>query len=1107
MTNLLTNINLMKYIKLTALIAIVAAAVSCAVSEPECSEMNSAQDGRQVTLVATWGDPETRTERASDGAVLWSPGDEISLFYGSGTEGGSRFTSQNTEPARVVQFTGNISVITGGNEVNTEDTYYWSVYPYNPTAYCNGTSITTVLPAAQVATPDTFADDLFPSVGRSLGLTMGFYNICGGLKFTVSEEGIRSVTLQGNNGEILAGTLTVAFDDTARPVVQNIGEGSEKITVSAPVGETFEVGRAYYIVLVPTVFEKGFTLTFKNADCEAVYNREKATTIKRSGFGTLTTPDKDLVWQTSAYVNIPDENFRAYMVQNFDTNGNGRLDFEEAEAVKEIRVLVNDLNIKSLQGIEYCTNLERLYCNGSVIDGVPTGLSSLDVSHNTCLTYLYCGRNPLTELNLSNNTGLSELWCHYTNISSLDLSNNISLQNVYCNNNKLETFELGQNNVIVHLNCAENRIQSLNLSGLTSLNKLYCASNQLTSLIVSSCSALDYLSCSNNNLTSLDVSANTALTGISCSSNQLTSLDVSTNTALASLYCQSNHLTVLDVSDNPNLTSLNCTSNPDLAVVWLKTGQFIESFNYDADVTTIRYKGSNGAPMVINTADELIAFLGNPNCDVELGSDIDLSGRSLPAVDNYSGTFNGLGHTIKGLESSSPMFSTLSGVVSDITFDSSCAFAPSVPVFGIVAGTNNGSITKVINKASVNYSAESITEPVLIAAIAGISTGGISDCVNEGPVSLASNGGVVGLGVAGIVAYQSSTLYNCVNRGPVSFSAPYISEKATVVDAMGALPGVGGVSAIGAPGFSMQKCDNYGKVSYNLYAAETDLTVSMSRNQIGGVVSSPCGEVRNCNNYGEVNVSLKHSVPGTELPFEFIACVGGIGGGDYLFTGSNSTENKAFNTEYINCSNEGTIIVDSDASLSNTAVGGIVGWPGQEKAYAGYISNCINKGNIVGRGVMKCRLGGVSGGTGQMYKCTNEGTVTLESGSVASALGSLCGFHSQNQYILNCVAKGEVICNVPDVTGGISGFIGNLGNAANQTATGCSIDCKITVATYDPNTVGMIVGKFNGTSRPIVLGEDSPIQVSGSINGTPASDSNIYGLMNDSNHTIYYVIK
>ena len=1096
----------MRYYKALAEISLMALALASCAKEQQ-SEALVVLSGQELTITATIGDPETRTERASDGAVLWSPGDQISLFYGSGTAGGSCFTAQNAETAKVANFTGTIGVITGGNDVSVEDTYFWATYPYNATASCDGTSVTTVLPSEQVATPDTFADDLFPSIGRSQGLNMAFYNICGGLKFTVSEEGIRSVTLQGNNGEILAGTLTVAFDDTARPVVQNIGEGSEIITVSAPVGETFEVGRAYYIVLVPTVFEKGFTLTFKNADCEAVYNREKATTIKRSGFGTLTTPDKDLVWQTSAYVNIPDENFRAYMVQNFDTNGNGRLDFEEAEAVKEISVRVNDLNIKSLQGIEYCTNLERLYCNGSVIDGVPTGLSSLDVSHNTCLTYLYCGRNPLTELNLSNNTGLSELWCHYTNISSLDLSNNISLQNVYCNNNKLETFELGQNNVIVHLNCAENRIQSLNLAGLTSLNKLYCASNQLTSLIVSSCSALDYLSCSNNNLTSLDVSANTALSGISCSSNQLTSLDVSTNTALASLYCQSNQLTVLDVSDNPNLTSLNCTSNPDLTVVWLKSGQFIESFNYDADVTTIRYKGSSGAPMVINTADELIAFLGNPNCDVELGSDIDLSGRSLPIVDNYSGTFNGLGHTIKGLESSSPMFSTLSGVVSDITFDSSCAFAPSVPVFGIVAGTNNGSITKVINKASVNYSAESITEPVLIAAIAGISSGGISDCVNEGPVSLASNGGVVGLGVAGIVAYQSSTLYNCVNRGPVSFSAPYISEKATVVDAMGALPGVGGVSAIGAPGFSMQKCDNYGKVSYNLYAAETDLTVSMSRNQIGGVVSSPCGEVRNCNNYGEVNVSLKHSVPGTELPFEFIACVGGIGGGDYLFTGSNSTENKAFNTEYINCLNEGTIIVDSDASLSNTAVGGIVGWPGQEKAYAGSINNCINKGNIIGRGVMKCRLGGVSGGTGQMYKCTNEGTVTLESGSVASALGSLCGFHSQNQYILNCVAKGEVICNVPDVTGGISGFIGNLGNAANQTATGCSIDCKITVATYDPNTVGMIVGKFNGTSRPIVLGEDSPIQVSGSINGTPASDSNIYGLMNDSNHTIYYVIK
>ena len=233
----------MRYINTLALTAIVAVGASCAQSNPELASKNLVQSGLELTLTASWGDPETRTERASDGAVLWSPGDQISLFYGSGDNGGSCFTGQNSEPSKVVNFTGEIGVITGGNDVAVEDTYFWAVYPYNPTASCDGSSITTVLPSSQVAQADTFADDLFPSVGRSQGLVMGFYNICGGLKFTVSEEGIKSVTLQGHNNEIIAGRMTVGFDDAGQPAVQSVADGSESITVSAPAGEAFEVGR------------------------------------------------------------------------------------------------------------------------------------------------------------------------------------------------------------------------------------------------------------------------------------------------------------------------------------------------------------------------------------------------------------------------------------------------------------------------------------------------------------------------------------------------------------------------------------------------------------------------------------------------------------------------------------------------------------------------------------------------------------------------------------------------------------------------------------------------------------------------------------------------
>jgi hypothetical protein len=283
------------------------------------------------------------------------------------------------------------------------------------------------------------------------------------------------------------------------------------------------------------------------------------------------------------------------------------------------------------------------------------------------------------------------------------------------------------------------------------------------------------------------------------------------------------------------------------------------------------------------------------------------------------------------------------------------------------------------------------------------------------------------------------------------------------------------------------------------------MTANLNRNQIGGIVGSPCGAVSNSNNYGAVNVSLKHSTPGSELPFEFIVCVGGIGGGDYEFT---NTSEVFSNTSYINCVNEGNITVDSDAKKSNNAIGGIVGWPGWEKPVTGTsVNGCTNKGNITGKGIMKCRIGGIEGGTGVIENSENQGVITIESANVGSAVGSLCAFHSQGHAITGCTAGGEVVVKC-DLTGGVGGLIGNVGNVEHNTGAGCKVNCKITVPTYNADCHGMVVGYFNGTSKTVVLGSaDSPIEVSGSINGTSANADNIFGKANNENHTIFYLIK
>ncbi|MDE6762859.1 MAG: hypothetical protein K2J73_04185 [Oscillospiraceae bacterium] len=267
--------------------------------------------------------------------------------------------------------------------------------------------------------------------------------------------------------------------------------------------------------------------------------------------------------------NFPDENFRNYISETFDTDNNGSLSDEEIANVNTIYVYKK--NIADLTGIAFFTDLEALMCSNN-------NLTSLNVSKNTALMVLECNNNQLTELDLSQNTVLTNLECYGNQLTKLDLSKNTALIKLSCNHNNLTSLDVSQSTKLESLFCYENELTSLNVSNtelkflscyeneLTSLNVsntelevLYCSNNKLTSLDVSQITTLTDLECNFNQLTSLNVSS-TALESLDCSNNKLTSLNVS-STALEFLYCSNNELTSLDVSQIPTLAYLVCDSN------------------------------------------------------------------------------------------------------------------------------------------------------------------------------------------------------------------------------------------------------------------------------------------------------------------------------------------------------------------------------------------------------------------------------------------------------------------------------------------------------------------------------------------------------------------
>ncbi len=250
--------------------------------------------------------------------------------------------------------------------------------------------------------------------------------------------------------------------------------------------------------------------------------------------------------------NFPDEIFRTYVDENFDTTDDDILTAEEIAAVTEINVA--EMGISDLTGIGYFTALNSLYCSSNQ-------LKSLDVSKNTALTHLYCFGNQLTALDVSKNTALAELFCNSNKLTSLDLSNNTELINLYCDSNELTSLDVSNCTKLIDLHCDSNYLTSLEVGNCTALKQLTCHSNELTDLDMSNCAALTYLVCYTNKLTSLDVNNCAALKTLYCDSNYLTSLEVGNCPELEDLNCESNQLTSLDLSQNTALATLYCHSN------------------------------------------------------------------------------------------------------------------------------------------------------------------------------------------------------------------------------------------------------------------------------------------------------------------------------------------------------------------------------------------------------------------------------------------------------------------------------------------------------------------------------------------------------------------
>lgn len=279
-------------IKSISIIFLAATAAFACKPETTLEPASPVKAGEQITITASSEGNPTKTVLQSDGkSIWWQADDSINLFYGPSV-GGAKFDNTATEPSAVTTFTGTLNSVIGASEdAAAADKKFWGIYPYDASTEltADGT-IKRYLPlGAQLTKEGTFAPMAFPSVACSDNLTLKFYNVCGALAIDVEEEDVISISLKGNNGEMLDGDAVITLTD-GKPQVTSLDAGVDTITLYPDnTAGTFEKGKTYYMAVLPTSFTKGVTITLnKKAGEPVVLSTDKELKIERNKTNALT---------------------------------------------------------------------------------------------------------------------------------------------------------------------------------------------------------------------------------------------------------------------------------------------------------------------------------------------------------------------------------------------------------------------------------------------------------------------------------------------------------------------------------------------------------------------------------------------------------------------------------------------------------------------------------------------------------------------------------------------------------------------------------------------------------------------------------------------------
>lgn len=241
-----------------------------------------------LIFTASFEDKNSRTYLNEDEHLCWTANDLISIF------------AANTYNQKY-EFQGKTGANSGDFEAVTSNSYqtgndlsrHYAIYPYNSSSTIteNGV-ITATLPAEQSYAVKSFglgANTMVAATADKNDKFLKFKNVGGYLELNLygNDVTVKSITLQGNSNEKIAGSATITPIYNGNPTVEMANNATNTITLDCGEGvkisSTAETATAFWMVIPPTTFEEGFTITITDVnDNEFTKSTSKNIEIERN---------------------------------------------------------------------------------------------------------------------------------------------------------------------------------------------------------------------------------------------------------------------------------------------------------------------------------------------------------------------------------------------------------------------------------------------------------------------------------------------------------------------------------------------------------------------------------------------------------------------------------------------------------------------------------------------------------------------------------------------------------------------------------------------------------------------------------------------------------